>query len=170
MSRPYALVAGAVAMALALTLTGCNAYPTAALTTDALRQVGFNPVTVTSGRTVTVRVGTPTAEEGQTITAAGVVWTTLPFRFDRLDVTVSAPTGPAHQSFSRAQLEKLFAPRDPALDRRRYSRGAGAAAVDLLGREALPALVLVAGVAFVLYAGRPRPRAPERAQPRPPRR
>jgi hypothetical protein len=145
--------------AVGLALTACSSYPSTGVTPEALRQVGFRPVHLTPGQTVRVRVGIPSLTQGDANEAAGVVWTTLPFRFNRLDVSVDAPGGGEQHTFTHAQLAARFGPRDPSLDRRTYSRGVLTAAADLLRREALPAVVVVLGAVFVLYVGRPRPAA-----------
>jgi hypothetical protein len=143
--------------ALGLALAGCSSYPSTGVTPEALGRIGFRPVKLTPGRTVRVHLGIASLTQGDANEAAGVVWTTLPFRFDRLDVTVDAPGGGEEHTFTHAQLTARFGPRDPSLDRRTYSRGILAAAADLLRREALPAVVVVLGAAFVLFVGRPRP-------------
>ncbi|MDQ4098587.1 MAG: hypothetical protein M3144_12060 [Actinomycetota bacterium] len=147
-------------------LTACRSLPTtgptrAALATAGYRVDGLEADVGSDGSHVRVRVTSATAQEGETGTVAGVVWTTMPFRFDELDVAVDGPRGPLTEAFTYAQLADRFGPRLPGLDRRDYRREVTTLTRQLLAGIALPAVAFMVGLgAFVLLgARRPRPGA-----------
>lgn len=154
----------AATLALTLTLSGCRPLPTAGATRTALETVGYQavavePRTTSQGSRLDVRVSAPTAEEGEAGKVAGVVWTTVPFRFDRLDVTVDAPGGLRRETFTYAQLAERYGPRLEELDRRDYGEEVATLTRRLLAGIALPGLVLAGGIGFSFRrAARSRPR------------
>ncbi len=104
----------AVAGLLLLVLTGCGRAEGVADTRRALEAAGYADVDIDlragSGigvARVTVTPGGPPAD-----TAAGVVWRTLPVRFDQLIVAIGDATTP----FSYEELTGRLGPRDPSLD------------------------------------------------------
>jgi hypothetical protein len=152
-----------LALVVALALPACRPLPTTGSTRAALATAGYQVEAVSAqmgpdGSEVDVRVSSSTNEEGQTGTVAGIVWTTVPFRFHRLNVTVEQPQGPQQETFDEAQLSDRFGPRLPGLDRRDYGRDVAALTNGLLAGIALPALVVMGGLGwFVLRSGRRRP-------------
>lgn len=152
-----------LALVVALALPACRPLPTTGSTRAALATAGYQVEAVSAqmgpdGSEVDVRVSSSTNEEAQTGTVAGIVWTTVPFRFHRLNVTVEQPQGPQQETFDEAQLSDRFGPRLPGLDRRDYGRDVAALTNGLLAGIALPALVVMGGLGwFVLRSGRRRP-------------
>ena len=173
MRGPPALLAPA-AVALALALPGCRPLPTAGATRAALTTAGYQveaiePHMGRGGAELDVTVASTTSEEGETGTVAGVAWTTVPFRFRRLNVTVDQPHGPQRETFTYTELADRFGPRLPGLDRRDYGREVASLTNGLLAAVALPAIVVVAGLgALILWSARrtPRPRPGPRPRPR----
>ena len=155
---------------LALALPTCRPLPTAGTTRAALATAGYQVEAISphmgrGGAEVDVQVTSSTNEEGETGTVAGIAWTTVPFRFHRLNVTVDQPHGPQQETFTYAQLADRFGPRLPGLDRRDYGQDVGSLTTGLLAGVTLPALVLVAGLGYsVLRSGR---RSPSHPRPRP---
>lgn len=168
--EPSPLVPAALGLALALALPACRPLPNAGATRAALTTAGYQVGSVDShmapgGAEVDVDVTSATAEEEQAGTVAGIAWTTVPFRFERLNVTVEQPNGRQQATFTRAQLAHRFGPRLPGLDRRDYAREVATRTTELLAGVALPGVALMAGLGwFVLWSGRRRPPA---ARPRP---
>jgi hypothetical protein len=104
----------AVAGLVLLVLAGCGRAEGVADTRRALEGAGYADVDIDlragSGigvARVTVAPGGPPAD-----TAAGVVWRTLPVRFDQLIVAIGDATTP----FSYEELTGRLGPRDPSLD------------------------------------------------------
>jgi hypothetical protein len=160
-------------LAAVAAFTGCRPLPTVGPTRAALATAGYrvdavDPAVVAQGSRLNVRVTSATAEEGETGTVAGVVWTTVPFRFDHLSVTVDGPRGSLEERFTYAQLVDRFGTRLPELDRRDYGREVAALTRQLLAAIALPAVLLVLGLgAFLFFSGTRRPRRARRLRPRP---
>ena len=160
----------ALALVLAVVLPACRPLPTAGPTRAALGTAGYQVEAIAAqmgrgGAEVDVRVASNTNEEGETGTVAGIAWTTVPFRFHRLNVTVDQPHGPQQETFDEAQLADRFGPRLPGLDRRDYAHAVVALTDGLLAGVALPAVVVMGGIGwFVLSSGR---RRPSHARPRP---
>ena len=154
----------AVRVGLALGLFGalgaCRSLPSAGAARTALATAGYRveavqPAMGRGGSHVDVRVGSAAPAEGETGTVAGIAWTTIPFRFQHLDVTVDGPQGQQQEAFTYAQLADRFGPRLPELDRRDYVRAVDVLTDQLLAGVALPAVVFGAGVGgFVLLSTR----------------
>ena len=149
-----------VGLALGLfgALGGCRSLPTvgpvrAALTTAGYQVEALEPMMGRGGSHVGVRVASAMPQEGETGTVAGVAWTTIPFRFQHLDVTVDGPHGQQQETLTYAQLADRFGPRLPELDRRDYGRAVRTLTDQLLAGVALPAVLLGAGLGgFVLFS------------------
>lgn len=142
---------------------GSGPAPDPEPTRAALVQVGYvDPrveVSRSGGRTeVRIEVGVagqraPAARDADEV--AGVAWTTLALRFDRLTVVVAGAGGTAPHGYDRGELVARFGPRLPELDvatvgpEPRRPTGPTVAAVA----AGLGALALV----VVVVARRPRP-------------
>ncbi len=164
-----------LAAVLALGTTACRALPTTDATRVALQTVGYEVISLQphlgpGGSRLDVQVAAPTGEADETGKVAGVVWTTAPFRFDHLDVTVEGRRGPLRKTFTYSELADRYGPRLEELDRRDYGREAGRLTSLLLAGVALPGVVLMGGFGvLVLSAAQRRTPGPRSsgARPRP---
>lgn len=140
-------------------LTGCGRAEGVTETRRALEGAGYADVAIDlragSGigvARVEVAPGGPPAD-----TAAGVVWRTLPVRFDQLIVAVGDATTP----FSYEELAGRFGPRDPSLDGKQVDEQVVRSGLRLMlalsaGALVSVALVVVAGLAVVRATKRAR--------------
>lgn len=138
-------------MACGLLLTGCRNVGGVPATTAALEKAGYREVSISfrsGGGIDLVRVD-GTADWPELQRAAAVVWATLPFRFDRLRMVVSAANQAGDATFSYEQMAGRFGPRPPGLDRRQVGDQvvvSGLKLVVLLSVVALLSVGLVLGL------------------------
>ncbi len=149
----------AVAGLLLLALAGCGRAEGVTDTRRALEGAGYTDVDIDLRAGSGIGVARVTAEPGgpPADTAAGVVWRTLPVRFDQLIVALGDSSTP----FSYEELAGRFGPRAPSLD--------GTQVAEQLGRSgrrrmlALSAGALLS-VALVVVTGLAVVRATKRAR------
>lgn len=129
----------AALLAVVLLLAGCGRAQRVADTRRGLEGAGYRDVEVilrTGGGIGVARVeaapGAPPAE-----TAARVVWTTLPVRFDQLVVALGDQTA----AFSYEELDGRFGPREPSLDGRQID--------EEVVRSGLKLMLLLTGAALL---------------------
>lgn len=148
-----------LALAAGLALFGCSRAEGVKDTRRALEGAGYRHVAIdlrTGGGLGVARVnadgGGPAAE-----TAAGVVWRTLPVRFDQLIVTL----GDQVASFGYEELTRQFGPRDPSLDGEQIDEQVVRSGLKLMlllsaGAVASVGLVVVSALAVVRATRRAR--------------
>jgi hypothetical protein len=149
----------AVARILLLALAGCGRAEGVSDTRRALEGAGYAEVDIDlragSGigvARVTTAPGGPPAD-----TAAGVVWRTLPVRFDQLIVAVGDTSTP----YGYEELAGRFGPRDPSLDGKQVDEQVVRSGLRLMlllsaGAFLSVGLVVVTGLAVVRATKRAR--------------
>jgi predicted small secreted protein len=149
--RGRAVVAAVVA--LALVLAGCGIVRGTISTVKALDRAGFSsPKIQMHGQDgFVVRVKKDTEDlDGAAVEAAGVVWRKLPLRIERLEVVCGNGFG-GKGSFAadRAELERRFGARDPALDRGVQDSDLRTVAI-VIGALVLAGLLVMAGIVVLV--------------------
>ncbi|MDQ2825825.1 MAG: hypothetical protein M3Y04_02475, partial [Actinomycetota bacterium] len=138
-----------------LALAGCRNVRGVAEVRTALGQAGYGDVTVSfrsGGGIDLVRIDATAAQapdDQRMQQGAAAVWSSLPFRFDRLRLSVTAPERAVDVTYSYEQLAGLFGPRPPGLDRRQVGDEvvvSGLKLVVLLSVGALLSVGLVLGL------------------------
>lgn len=149
-------VAGLV---LLLLLVGCGRAQGVTDTRRALEGAGYADVDIDLRAGSGIGVARVAAAPGgpPADTAAGVVWRTLPVRFDQLIVAV----GDASTPFSYEELAGRFGPRDPSLDGKQVDEQVVRSGLRLMlalsaGAILSVALVVVTGLAVVRATKRAR--------------
>ncbi|MDQ6724847.1 MAG: hypothetical protein M3066_01525 [Actinomycetota bacterium] len=149
----------AALVAAALALGGCRNVHGAAEVSSALGQVGYGDVDVSfrsGGGIDLVRIDATTAaapDDQRLRQAAAAVWSTLPFRFDRLRLSVTAPERVVDATYGYEQLTGLFGPRPAGLDRRQVGDEVVVSGLKLVVLLSVGALLSVALVlALTLFA------------------
>jgi hypothetical protein len=141
----------AVAVLTLVALAGCGRAEGVRGTRRVLEEAGYRNVHIdlrTGGGLGVARVdadpGGPAVE-----TAAGVVWRTLPVRFDQLVVTL----GDQVSSFAYAELSGQFGPRDASLDGKQVDEQVVRSGLKLMLLLSAGALLSVAFVVVTTLAG-----------------
>ena len=141
----------AVTGLLCVLLAGCGAVTTLIDTTQALRDAGYQSVSVSfhlgSGDEVdvSVKVSAP-ATTADVEAVARVVWNKFHERFQWLHVTVHGSAGTtAFRVYAYSDLVTMFGPRNPAWDRTTIS-----SATTRLGAYVIAGLVVAGGVVAVV--------------------
>ena len=149
----------AVAGLLILVVAGCGRAQGVTDTRRALEGAGYAEVDIDLRAGSGIGVARVTAAPGgpPADTAAGVVWRTLPVRFDQLIVAVGDATTP----FSYEELTGRFGPRDPSLDAKLVDEQVVRSGLRLMlalsaGAVLSVGLVVVTGLAVVRATKRAR--------------
>lgn len=149
-------VAGVLAVLLVVLLSGCAALGNISRTNDGMRAAGFASPSVhvdeTNGFT-TVSVRYDSGPEGTAAAdAAAVVWRTLPYRFDVVDV---APADGGQESFTYTALRQRFGER-PVHERSFTSDLVGPVVLVVAAIFAVAAVIAIVIVVVVARARRKR--------------
>lgn len=159
--------------ALLLLAAGCSVVQGTVSTVRALSGGGFGSpqIQLDPGDAVRVTVVKDTEDlDGAAAEAAGLVWAKLPLRVERLDVTCkNGFGGRAIFRADRAELERRFGSRDPALDEA-LQRIDSRSVVLVAGAVLLGGLLVLGGiiVLIVVVVRRNRKRLPPPGPPGPP--
>jgi len=146
-------------VACVLALVGCGNVRGVDSVRSALAEAGYGDVAVSfrsGGGIDLVRIDASAVaapDSRRLDQGAAAVWSSLPFRFDRLRLSVTAPDGAADATYGYEQLAQLLGPRPAGLDRRQVGDEvvvSGLKLVVLLSVGALLSVGLV--LAVVLFA------------------
>lgn len=137
-----------------LTLVGCRNVQGVPAARAALEEAGYRNVDISfrSGGGIDLVGVMAIGDPVELRAVAASVWATLPFRFDRLHVTVSTAGQVGDRTFSYEQLTGEFGPRPRGLDRRQVGDEvvvSGLKLVVLLSVGALLSVGLVLGLILV---------------------
>lgn len=155
---------------LALVVAGCSLAEGFVSTVTALDEAGFGTgnIEVDSGDSFTVTVSKDSDDlDAAAAEAAGVVWRELPLRIDGLEVVcTNGFGGRGTYSADRAELERRFGPRDPALDEGIQESDLRTVAIVVIALF-VGGLLLLAGIVvlIVILVRRNRGRGPQHPGP-----
>lgn len=157
--RGLAVVAAAVA-ALAV-LAGCSTIRGLIRTEEALARAGFSDADVTTSSDsgfdqveITVRPpASGTAPDASAETAARVVWTTFPLRFDLLRVSLSGSADGFVATYTYGEMAEIFGPRDPDLDEKDVGGELVRAGLGVMIVLAVGGMLFLAAVVLAIVYG-----------------